>query len=76
MTEQEAYSIPENIDAAIDKAAEHLPEGWEINISIERHGYGVSLSKPDGSDVSNVDGGDGLRSDIDEAIRIANGFVE
>ena len=41
MTEQEAYSIPENIDAAIDKAAEHLPEGWEINISIERHGYGA-----------------------------------
>jgi hypothetical protein len=76
MTEQEAYTLPESVDAAIEKAAEHLPEGWVVNISVERHGYGVSLSKPDGSEVSNVDGGDGIRSDIDAAIRIACGFDE
>jgi len=76
MNEKEAYDLPCSVDAAIDKAAEHLPPGWEIKLSIERNGYDLYLRAPDGSEIDNISGDNGLISDIDEAIRIANGVVE
>ena len=67
--------FPPTIDEAIERAAQHLPDGYVVNIQIEHHGYNVELVKPDFSTIDNVDGGDGMRSDINEAICIANGFT-
>ncbi len=76
MTKEEKYkmcSIPQTIDDAIEKAAQHLPLGYVVNIEIERNGYNIELEKPD-STTQNIDGGDGICSDITEAICVANGF--
>lgn len=35
---------------AIQRAAGELPEGWEIQLCIERHGGGVDLIGPDGAE--------------------------
>lgn len=61
---------------AIEKAAKHLPEGNMIMITIENGGYCVDLvgHKPD-EVTFNIDGGDGIISDINEALCIANGFT-
>ena len=67
--------MPIDLDSAINKAAEHLPRGYKVNIQVEHAGYNVELIKPDGSSIDSVDGGDGIRSDINEAICIAHGFV-
>ncbi len=68
-------TTPQTLDETIDKAAKHLPEGYSINIQISKDGYDVGLDRPDGSTIDTVDGGDGIRSDINEAICIANGFI-
>ena len=76
MTKEEKYkmcSIPQTIDDVIEKAAQHLPLGYVVNIEIENGGYNVELVKPDYT-TKNVDGGVGLCSDINEAICVANGF--
>jgi len=67
------FSTPPSLDIAINKAAKHLPKGFIVNIKIEHEGYCVELEGAGGS-CSNVDGGDGIISDINEAICIANGF--
>ena len=73
-TKQDLFPFPKTIDIAVERAAEHLPKGFSIKIEIEKNGYNVSLEFPDGSEIESVDGGDGLRSDINEAICIANGL--
>ena len=72
---KEILVIPQTVDECIELAAENLPAGYEIRISIEKHGYGVKL---DGimCNETNLDGGDGMRSDIIEGINIANGFAQ
>ncbi len=67
-------TYPPTIDEVINRAAEHLPRGYIINLKVEHAGYTVEMVAPDGSDIENIDGGDGLISDINEAICIANGF--
>lgn len=66
-------SMPATIGECMELAAEHLPDGYEIKISVEKHGYGVHLENPDCEGIS-LDGGDGARSDIIEGINLANGF--
>ncbi len=66
---------PHSIGDAVEKAAKHLPNGYIVNIQVEHNGYNVMLEHPDGSETASIDGGDGIRSDINEAICIANGFV-
>jgi hypothetical protein len=78
MKKQEEYKmccIPKTIDECIEKAAKHIASNYVINIKIENGGYDVCLEKPDGSIVDSVDGGDGIRSDINEAILISHGFT-
>lgn len=75
MDRAELESMPVTLDEAIERAAKHLPDGWLISIRIEHDGYAVELNRPDGSDAGSIDGGDGIRSDINEAICIANGFT-
>lgn len=58
----------------INKAAQHLPDGFLVSIEVEKGGYGVCLTHPTGIRES-VDGGDGgIIGDVNEAICIANGF--
>jgi hypothetical protein len=57
----------ETMDIAIEAAAEHLPEGFRVIIAVEKNGYGVYLEDEDGNEIS-IDGGDGMRSDVWEAI--------
>jgi hypothetical protein len=57
----------ETMDIAIEAAAENLPEGFRIMIAVEKNGYGVCLEDEDGNEIS-IDGGDGMRSDVWEAI--------
>ncbi len=66
-------SMPATIDECIELAAEHLPEGYEILISVEKYGYGVKLEDPECNEFR-MDGGDGIRSDIIKGINQANGF--
>lgn len=74
--EEELSPFPATIDEAIQRAAKHLPDGYVINIQIEKDGYDVVLKNPDCSTIDSIDGGDGIRSDINEAICIANGFTD
>lgn len=67
-------AIPPSIDEVVNKAAEHLPRGYVINIMVEHEGWAVTLEKPNGTVIDNIDGGDGLISDVNEALCIANGF--
>ena len=71
----EILVTPQTVDECIELAAEHLPECYEITISVEKSGYSVRLSDPDCEDIS-LDGGDGMRSDIIEGINIANSFAQ
>ena len=57
----------ETMDIAIEAAAEHLPEGFRVIISVEKNGYGVYLEDKSGAEID-IDGGDGMRSDVWEAI--------
>lgn len=55
------------LGAAIENAAGNLPEGWEINVNIERNGYGVSLFDPHGEHVE-IEGAEGIAEDINKAV--------
>ncbi|MBL4761508.1 MAG: hypothetical protein JKY93_02270 [Gammaproteobacteria bacterium] len=68
------YKIPQTLDEVIERAAEHLKEGWNLIINIEKEGCVVTLQDPDMTEFS-CDGGDGIRSDINEGICISNGFT-
>lgn len=62
----------ETMDIAIDKAAECLPWGFRVIIEVEKSGYGVYL-EDDNCNKTPIDGGDGMRSDVWEAIKQARG---
>ena len=61
----------ETMDQAINEAAKSLPKGYVIKICIEKDGYNVEMDLSSGEKVESVDGGDGLRSDVWEAIHLA-----
>lgn len=57
---------------AMHRAAGELPEGWELEITLERGGFGIVLYSPSGSGFAPEL--DGLLSDqINAAIDIATG---
>lgn len=62
-----------SMDQAIEAAAKYLPQGYEIIILVTRHGYDVSLGTPECDEI-NLDGGDGIRSDVWCGIMQANGI--
>lgn len=66
MTEEEVYI---QIGLAIEDAARDLPEGYLLDIQIEKHGYDVGLITKNGR--LQVDGGDGFICDLQEALIIA-----
>ncbi|MCK5127667.1 MAG: YqaJ viral recombinase family protein [candidate division Zixibacteria bacterium] len=72
--EQELINRPASMDEVIQKAAQHLPKGYVISIKIEHEGYDVELETPTG-EIMSADGGDGIISDVNEALCEANGFT-
>lgn len=58
------------IGRAIDRAAETLPEGWEIRIAIERDAGWVVFSDPDGN-MFRVDSGEPFSEQINSAVETA-----
>jgi len=64
--------MPMTLGDMVERAAKHLPEGYIIDIQIEKDGYGVGLITENGR--LDLDGGDGMISDINEGISVANGF--
>lgn len=68
----EILSACQSMGEAVNKAAKHLPPGWIISIEIEKDGYDVVLRDPAGNRES-MDG-DGILSEVNEAICWANGF--
>ena len=72
--QEELINRPLSMDEVIQKAAQHLPKGYVISINIEHEGYGVELETPTG-EIMSSDGGDGIISDVNEAICEANGFT-
>lgn len=60
---------------AINKAAECLPEGYQLKICIEQGAAWIELLRPDGETTSFIDC-DGLIDEINTAIKFANGIFE
>jgi len=71
---KEELTTPRTIDECIDLAAEHLPEGFEVVITIENGGYSVKLIDDKCAEFD-ANGDDGIRSDIIGAINESNGFI-
>lgn len=58
------------VGRAIERAAETLPEGWEVFINIERDAGEVVLCDPDGN-VFSVDSGGTFSEQINSAVEAA-----
>jgi hypothetical protein len=72
-TKNEILRSCPNLGEAVNKAAQHLPTGYQVVISVEHEGYGVELSHPNGF-VQDIDG-DGVVACVNDAIAIANGIA-
>lgn len=56
---------------AIERAAEHLPQGWEIRIHVGPGYATAELTNPDGDEVLLQCGSAGLADEINDAIDAA-----
>lgn len=63
------------LGAAINKAAEELPEGFQISIYVEQGSGWAVLTNPDGSEDHLRETDLGLTESIAEFIRRAKGYV-
>lgn len=67
-------TFKQRLGAAIERAAEVLPDGWYLTIDVERGVSSVALVGPDGeSDVDDFDGDD-LADTIENAVAHALSF--
>jgi len=60
-----------SIDEAIKRAVKYLPEDAVLVLSVRRGEYSVTLETPTDMSVGGVNGGEGVESDIDAAVKIA-----
>lgn len=67
-------SVPRTIDECVELAAECLPEGWELVVTIESGGYSVKLIDPKCAEFDSCSD-DSIKGDMIKGINIANGFV-
>ena len=64
------------VQAMANRVCKHLPEGWQLDLCMERGAAWVQLSNPDGDGVSLPDAADkSLEEQINDAICAATGFV-
>lgn len=62
----------ERLGAAIENAAENLPEGWDITLAIEKGAGVATLRDPHGNDICGGEyDGDDLAETIENAIAFA-----
>jgi hypothetical protein len=61
--------------ALANKVCQHLPEGWQLNLCMERGAAWVQLSNQDGDDVSLPDAADkSLEQQVNDALCVARGW--
>tara|TARA_Y100001936_G_C16056061_1_gene661104 strand:+ start:1743 stop:1970 length:228 start_codon:yes stop_codon:yes gene_type:complete len=61
-------------DAVCNETSKALPEGYQVEISIEHGGYGVTLIKPDGTRI--IPDNSGILECIEDCVDEANGVTE
>lgn len=61
----------QRLGAAIERAAELLPDGWQVSIDVERGAGSVVLYGPDGPVDSDSYQGDDLADTIENAVASA-----
>lgn len=59
------------LEKQIDRACEHLPEGWRIRIDIEKHSGTVTAIRPDESEVDMGDGESDLAEQVASVVRLS-----
>jgi hypothetical protein len=57
-----------------DQLSRELPKGYQVEISIEHGGYGVSLIKPDGT--RHLPDNSGIVECVEDCVDEANGVIE
>ena len=61
-----------SLEKAIEHAAEHLPEGWVIYVSVENGSGWVTAERPDGSEVDMHEDEADLEEQVRNAVRLAH----
>jgi deoxyxylulose-5-phosphate synthase len=60
-----------SLEKAIDHAAEHLPEGWTVHVSVEKGAGWVTAERPDETLVHMHED----QADLEEMVRAAVGLA-
>ncbi len=60
------------LEKALEHAAEHLPEGWIVYISVEKGSGWVTAERPDGSMVDMHEDETDLEEQVRNAVRLAH----
>ncbi|MDH5572526.1 MAG: hypothetical protein OEY89_12225 [Gammaproteobacteria bacterium] len=60
-----------SISESINNAARDLPEGWQVAVIVELHGYSVKLMAPTGLEVEFNEGEPSIEDEITEAVQMA-----
>jgi hypothetical protein len=76
MKSEERRAYFEQLGEAIERAAEQLPEGYTIDISIEKNGGGVELYDDEGDEIGFPSNYESLAATITDAIEFAIENVE
>lgn len=61
-----------NLEQALEHAAEHLPDGWQIKIEVEKGAGWVTAIRPDETEVGMSDAEDDFSDQVVNAIRLAH----
>lgn len=62
---------PCNINDAINACAGELPEGWQVRLDVELHGYGISVIDPDDNEHDIDSGSEYLADKLIDALEFA-----
>lgn len=60
------------LEKALEHAAEHLPEGWTVHVSVEKGSGWVNAERPDGTMVDMHDDETDLEEQVRNAVRLAH----
>jgi len=60
------------LEKALEHAAEHLPEGWTVHISVENGAGWVEAERPDGTTVDMYEDETDLEEQVRNAVRLAH----
>lgn len=61
-----------NLDQALEHAAEHLPQGWTIHVSVENGAGWVRAERPDGTMVEMHEDETDFVEQVSNAVRLAH----